>query len=86
MLVETPQGPMPLEVETCELPPTFALVLPVCRELGIAEIVDHFCPMRYCEHVSHGQVVEFLLMHILQEPDRKPLYKLEEWAQNHNVH
>jgi transposase len=76
---------MPLQVETCELPPTFALVLPVCRELGIAEIVDHFCPMRYCEHVSHGQVVEFLLLHILQEPDRKPLYKLEEWAQRHHV-
>lgn len=85
MRIATPHGQLPVEVESHELPPTFPLVLPVCRELGIAEIVDQYCPMHHFEHVSHGQVVEFLVLHILQEPDRKPLYKLEEWAENHNV-
>jgi transposase len=84
MLIETPQGP--LEVDSHELPPSFPLVLPVCRDLGIAEVVDALCPMHHCEHVSHGQVVEFLMLHILQEPDRQPLYKLQEWAQKHHVH
>ncbi len=86
MHIATPHGRLPVEVESHELPSTFPLVLPVCRELGIVEIVDHFCPMHHCEHVSHGQVVEFLVLHILQAPDRKPLYKLQEWAQDHNAH
>jgi len=85
MLIETEHGPLPLEVEACDLPPTFPLILPVCRDLGIAEVVDHFCPMHHCGDVSHGQVIEFLVLHILQAPDREPLYKLEEWAGDHNV-
>ena len=85
MQITTPHGRLPIEVESYELPPTFPLMLPVCRELGIAEIVDRCCPMHHYEHVSHGQVAEFLVLHILQEPDRKPLYKLEEWAHSHHV-
>ena len=41
--------------------------------------------MRHCKHVSHGQVLEFLLVHILQHPDREPLYQLEVWAAEHSV-
>lgn len=85
MRVAGSQGDLPIEVESLDLPPSFGLVLPVCRALGLAEIVDRACPMHHCEHVSHGQVVEFVLLHVLQEPDRKPLYKLEEWAERHNV-
>jgi len=85
MRIATPYGELPVEFESGELPASFALVLPVCRELRLAEIVDRLCPMHHFEHVSHGQVVEFLILHILQEPDRQPLYKLEEWAESHNV-
>lgn len=85
MQIATPHGQLQVEVESFALPPSFALVLPICRDLGLAQIVDRCCPMHHFEHVSHGQVVEFLLLHILQEPDRKPLYKLQEWAEEHNV-
>jgi transposase len=85
MLIETPHGPLPVEVEAFDLPPTFPIVLPVCRELGIAQVVDRLCPMHHCSNLSHGQVVEFLVLHILQAPEREPLYKLEEWAADHTV-
>jgi transposase len=85
MLIETPQGPLPVEIASLDLPPTFPIVLPVCRDLGIAEVVDRLCPMHHCGSLSHGQVIEFLVLHILQAPDREPLYKLEEWAADHNV-
>jgi len=86
MRVETPGSWIELDVEAYPLPPTYPLVLPVCRELRIAEIVDACCPMKWCEHVTHGQVAEFVLLHLLQEPHRQPLYKLEEWAGEHNIH
>ena len=85
MLIQTAHGPLALDVEACDLPPTFPLVVPVCRELGLAEVVDHCCPMHHCGGLSHGQVIEFLVLHILQAPDREPLYKLEQWAADHNV-
>src|SRR5512136_618575 len=86
MRVETPESWIELDVEAYPLPPTYPLVLPVCRELRIAEIVDACCPMKWCEHVTHGQAAEFVLLHLLQEPHRQPLYKLEEWASEHSIH
>jgi len=86
MRIETPDRWIELDVEAYPLPPTYPLVLPVCRELRIAEIVDACCPMKWCEHVTHGQVAEFVLLHLLQEPHRQPLYKLEAWAGEHNIH
>jgi len=85
MLAKTPYGPLTVDVESFDLPPSFPLVLPVCRELGLAQIVDRWCPMLRSEHVTHGQVIEFLVLHILQAPHRLPLYKLEAWAEEHNV-
>lgn len=41
--------------------------------------------MRHCRHVTHGAVLEFLLVHLLQHPDREPLYQLEAWAAEHSV-
>jgi len=85
LTINTPLGPVDLEMEALDLPPTFPIILPICRTLGIAEIVDRLCPMHHQSHLTHGQVVEMLVLHILQDPDRKPLYKLEEWAGEHNV-
>jgi transposase len=85
MLVHTPHGPLDVDIDTFELPPTFPVVLPICRALDISRIVDQLCPMRRSDHVSHGQVVEFLCLHLLQSPARLPLYKLAGWAAEHNV-
>ena len=41
--------------------------------------------MRHCKHVTHGEVIEFLLVHLMQHPDREPLYQLEHWAAEHSV-
>lgn len=68
------------------LPPTFPIVLPVCRAVRMAEIVDAYCPMQWYSHVTHGQVVEFVVLHLLQSPHRQPLYKLERWSAEHHIH
>jgi len=86
MRIETPGEWIELDVEAYPLPPTFPIVLPVCRELRLAEIVDEYCPMKFCEHVTHGEVAEFVVLHLLQSPQRQPLYKLEEWSGEHNIH
>jgi transposase len=86
MRVQTPLGPIELDVDAFPLPPTFPIVLPVCRALRLAEIVDECCPMKWCSYVTHGQVVEFVVLHLLQSPHRQPLYKLEEWSGEHNIH
>lgn len=67
------------------LPPTFPLVLPLCRGLDIRGIVDRACPMPYYKYLSNGDVVEFLLLHLVQHPNREPLYRMEEWAAEHDV-
>jgi len=41
--------------------------------------------MRYCPKLSHGDVVEFLLLHILQHFSREPLYQLQDWAAQHDI-
>jgi len=84
--INTADGPVDVEVDALDLPPTFPIILPMCRVVGIGEVVDRLCPMRHYEALTHGQVFEMLVLHILQDPDRKPLYKLEEWAGEHNVH
>ena len=68
------------------LPPTFALVLPLLRKVGLARIIDEHCPIRSHADMTHGQVVEALLLHILQDDRRLPLYKLQEWAEKHQLH
>ena len=86
MRVQTPLGPLELDVDAYALPPTFPIVLPICRAVRVAEIVDACCPMQWCSHVTHGQVVEFVVLHLLQSPHRQPLYKLERWSAEHNIH
>jgi len=86
MLVHTPIGAFNAEVDSHDLPPTFPVVLPICRTLGIIDTVDRFCPMQGGDHLTHGQMVEFLILHLLQSPNRLPLYQLERWAADHNVH
>lgn len=41
--------------------------------------------MRHSKWLTHGQVLEFLLVHLIQHPDREPLYQLEKWAVEHDV-
>jgi len=66
-------------------PPGFSVTLPTARRIGVRDIVDRFCPMSRQPGLSHGECAEFLVMHLLQSPQRKPLYKLEEWAEDHSV-
>lgn len=84
MDITTPAGTM--TVEAHPLPPTFALVLPMLRALGLARIVDEHCPMKNGDHLRHGTIVEFLVLHFLQSTEELPLYKMERWAEAHNVH
>ena len=74
-----------VEVQVTDLPPTLPIILPMCRQLGIASIIDQLVPMKSGEHLTHGQVAEFLVLHILQAPHRLPLYELETWAAEHGV-
>ena len=67
------------------LPPTFALVLPLLRQLGLARIIDQHCAIRSHADMTHGQVVEALIMHLLQDHRRLPLYQLQEWAARHDL-
>ena len=34
MLINTPNGPLEIAVDVFDLPPTFPIVLPLCRELN----------------------------------------------------
>jgi hypothetical protein len=74
-----------VQVRVADLPPTLPIVLPMCRQLGIAAVVDRLVPMSNGHHLTHGQVAEFLVLHILQAPHRLPLYELADWAAEHSV-
>jgi len=77
--------PNDVEARLWRLPPGVTVSLPVCRRIGLASIIDGFCPMRHNKHVSHGEVAEFLVLHLLQVSHRKPLYRLEDWAKRFSV-
>ena len=85
MLIQTPDGTADFDARVLDLPGTLPVVLPVCRELTISQIVDQLCPMKRGEHLTHGQVAEFVILHILQAEDRLPLYRLEQWADHHSM-
>jgi len=85
MLIHTPRGDFEAELAVYHLPPTFPVVLPICRELGIREAVDRYCPMNGNAQLTHGQVAEFVILHLLQAPHRLPLYQLDTWAAEHNI-
>jgi transposase len=78
-------GQYGVKVRVSDLPPTLPIVLPLCRQLRIASIVDQLIPMKPGEHLTHGQVTEFLLLHLLQAPHRLPLYELADWAAEHHL-
>jgi transposase len=73
-------------IEIIDLPGTFPLVLPICRVIRLMQIVDEVCPMKDGDHLTHGQVCEFVLLLLLHADKRSPLYKMDEWAAQHNVH
>ena len=85
MLIHTTDGAADFDARILDLPGTLPIVLPICRELTISQVVDRFCPMKTGEHLTHGQVAEFVILHILQAEDRLPLYRLEEWADRQSV-
>jgi transposase len=86
MIIQTAHGPLAIDLEAYDLPPAFPLLLPVCRRLQLAATVDRFCPMKQGAHLTHGQITEFLVLHMLQSEHRLPLYKLDQWAAAHNLH
>lgn len=77
-------GRWPSDVQVCvrRLPPALPVILPLIRRVGIGRIVDQRCPMRERKDspLSHGDGVEFLVLHLLQSAHRRPLYRLDEWA------
>lgn len=67
------------------LAPALAVSLPVCRRVPIREIIDRFCPMDNKRYVTHGQVAEFVILHLLQSAQRLPLYHLQHWAEQYHL-
>jgi len=72
-------------VTLIDLPPTAGLVLPICRAIGLVDLVDAACPMKRGRHLRHGQVAEFIVLSILQVPQRPPLYKMNVWAEEYGL-
>ena len=56
--------------------------LPVVAEFGrrlrIAEIIDELCPVRPVAWISHGEVIEALVVNRLTAP--APMVRVQEWA------
>jgi hypothetical protein len=79
--------PSEVQVQLRRLPPALPVILPLVRRVGVARIVDRCCPMRERRDspLSHGDCVEFLVLHLLQSAHRQPLYRLAEWAAAHSV-
>ena len=86
MLIETADGTADFDARVLDLPGTLPVILPICRKLKIAQIIDRLCPMKRGDHLTHGQVAEFVVLHILQAEHRLPLYRLEQWADRHGMH
>jgi transposase len=80
MLIPTPGDSADFDARVFDLPGTLPIVLPVCRRLKIAQVVDSLCPMNNGDHLTHGQIAEFVVLHLLQSHHRMPLYRLEQWA------
>jgi transposase len=59
----------------------FTLLKPILNRLQIAETMDRYLPMRsrWDLGVSHGQVLEMLILNRLMSP--KPLYRIQSWAE-----
>ncbi|MBM3122891.1 MAG: DUF4277 domain-containing protein, partial [Chloroflexi bacterium] len=83
--VQTPHGPIELQAYSCQLPSAFAVVLPIVRRIGVGRVVDLLCPVAAQALLTHGQVVEFLILHILNSQLRAPLYKLDLWAAQNSI-
>jgi transposase len=54
------------------------VVAEFCRRLDVAGIVDRACPVREVARVTHGQVIEALVVNRLTSP--RPLLRVEDWA------
>ena len=79
--------PSDVQVHVRRLPPALPVILPLVRRVGIGRIVDRLCPRRERQDspLSHGDCVEFLVLHLLQSAHRQPLYRLNEWAAAHSL-
>lgn len=53
------------------------VLMPIIQRLGIAEIIDEWCPGK--EDISHGVVVSILALNRLQAP--RPLSKVKPWLE-----
>lgn len=85
MHIQTCDGSADFDARMLDLPGTLPVILPICRKLDIAGIVDEICPMKQGDHLTHGQVAEFVILHILQAQRRLPLYRLEQWADRYSM-
>lgn len=57
------------------------LIKPIFDKLKIPETIDRYVPMKHQwqEGVSHGQVMEMLVLNRLTSP--RPLYRIQSWAE-----
>jgi transposase len=59
-----------------------ALIKPLLDSIGIAEIVDRYCPMdRDVDGITNGEAVEIMILNRLTSPT--PLVHFEEWAKEY---
>jgi len=71
-----------VEFETRTIGP-LVLTTPVLRELGLAEIIDQFCPVAEQADMGHGTVAEMVVQCRLTEP--LALYDLPDWAERYGM-
>lgn len=73
-----------IEIVTMKTIGSLYLLKPFVEALGIREIIDRIVPMeRDTGGLSHGQVIEQLVLNRLNDPC--PLSHLEDWAENTGI-
>lgn len=59
------------------------VVAALCKQLGLVEAVDRFCPIRPLAEYTHGQVVLALVCNRLTHP--RPLSSFTDWGERYAV-
>jgi len=71
-----------VEFETRTIGP-LVLTTPVLRQLGLAEIIDRFCPVAEQADMGQGAVAEMVVQCRLTEP--LALYDMPDWAERYGM-
>lgn len=77
----TLEGPAHLQLAGTQPVGPLVFLLPLLRRFRLRQVVDQLCPSQ--SQVSHGQVVEALILNRLTDPE--PLYRVVEWARTYDT-